>query len=101
MNAALNIYKRPDAVRVFLDPGRRPYFPLVEIPDTLNLSAGDRARERGRGRAHAGHAHRELVTTGRPCYSISTYPFSNSIQNLRVDIKDSTCLCDRILFPER
>lgn len=44
MKAALNVFKGPNAVRDFLDPGRQPYLPLVEIPETLNRFAGDRVR---------------------------------------------------------
>jgi cysteine synthase len=40
----LNVFKGPDAVRDFLDPGKQPYLPLVEIPEILNPFAGDRVR---------------------------------------------------------
>jgi cysteine synthase len=40
----LNVFKGPNAVRDFLDPGKQPYLPLVEIPHTLNPFAGDRVR---------------------------------------------------------
>jgi len=41
---ALNVFKGSNAVRDFLDPGKHPYLPLVEIPETLNPFAGDRVR---------------------------------------------------------
>ncbi len=44
MPPTLNVFKGPNAVRNFLDPGRQPYLPLVEIPDALNPFAGDRVR---------------------------------------------------------
>jgi cysteine synthase A len=44
MTKPLNVFKGPNAVRDFLDPGRLPYLPLVEIPGTLNPFAGDRVR---------------------------------------------------------
>jgi hypothetical protein len=44
MKKALNVFKGPNAVRDYLDPGRQPYLPLVEIPGTLNPFAGDRVR---------------------------------------------------------
>jgi cysteine synthase len=44
MPAALNVFKGSNAVRDFLDPGRQPYLPLVEIPDALNPFAVDRVR---------------------------------------------------------
>lgn len=44
MAKMLNVFKGPNAVRDFLDPGKQPYLPLVEIPETLNPFAGDRVR---------------------------------------------------------
>jgi cysteine synthase A len=44
MAKALNVFKGPNAVRDYLDPGKQPYLPMVEIPDTLNPFAGDRVR---------------------------------------------------------
>jgi len=44
MTKALNVFKGANAVRDFLDPGKQPYLPMVEIPDTLNPFAGDRVR---------------------------------------------------------
>ena len=44
MSKALNVFKGANAVRDFLDPGKQPYLPLVEIPDTLNPFAEDRVR---------------------------------------------------------
>lgn len=44
MAKALNVFKGPNAVRDYLDPGKQPYLPMVEIPDTLNPFACDRVR---------------------------------------------------------
>jgi len=44
MTKMLNVFKGPNAVRDFLDPGKQPYLPLVEIPQTLNPFAADRVR---------------------------------------------------------
>ena len=44
MTKMLNVFKGPNAVRDFLDPGKQPYLPLVEIPQTLNPFAVDRVR---------------------------------------------------------
>ncbi len=39
-----NVFSGPDAVRDFLDPGKLPYSPLVELPAALNPLAGDGVR---------------------------------------------------------
>jgi cysteine synthase len=44
MKQPLNVFKGPNALRDFLDPGKQPYYPLVQIPDMLNPYAGDRVR---------------------------------------------------------
>ena len=44
MKQSLNVFKGPNALRDFLDPGKQPYFPLVQIPDSLNPYARDRVR---------------------------------------------------------
>ncbi len=40
----LNVFKGPDALRDYLDPGKHPNLPLVELPASLNPFAGDRVR---------------------------------------------------------
>ncbi len=44
MRSTLNVFKGRNAVRDFLNPGRQPYLPLVQVPDLLNPFAGDRVR---------------------------------------------------------
>ncbi len=40
----LNIFKGKQAIRDFLDPSKGAYYPLVEIPDSLNPFNGDKVR---------------------------------------------------------
>ncbi len=44
MENRLNVFEGPDAVRNFLDPGKLPNLPLVELPASFNPHAGDRVR---------------------------------------------------------
>ncbi len=44
MKNQLNVFKGPDAIKSFLDPGQYPYVPLVELPASLNPFAGERIR---------------------------------------------------------
>ena len=44
MDNQLNVFAGPDAVRDFLDPGKLPNLPLVELPDSLNPYTGDQVR---------------------------------------------------------
>jgi len=44
MNDHLNVFAGPDAVRDYLDPGKLPNLPLVELPASLNPLAGERVR---------------------------------------------------------
>jgi len=44
MVPALNVFKGRHSVRDFLDPGKHPYLPLVEIPPQLNPFLADRVR---------------------------------------------------------
>jgi len=39
-----NVFEGPSAIRDFLDPGRIPYLPLVELPKELNPFTGDGVR---------------------------------------------------------
>lgn len=40
----MNIFKGEHAIRDFLDPGKGAYYPLVEIPDSLNPFNGERVK---------------------------------------------------------
>ena len=40
----LNVFKGKHALRDFLDPGKHPYLPMVELPPELNPLAADRVR---------------------------------------------------------
>ncbi len=44
MQNQLNIFEGPDAIKTFLDPGKFPYLPLVELPSTLNPYTDDNVR---------------------------------------------------------
>jgi cysteine synthase A len=44
MDNQLNVFAGPDAVRDYLDPGKLPNLPLVELPDSLNPYTGDQVR---------------------------------------------------------
>jgi cysteine synthase len=44
MKSALNVFTGRHSVRNFLDPGKHPYLPLVEIPPELNPFLADRVR---------------------------------------------------------
>ena len=44
MGNQLNVFEGPGAVRDFLDPGKLPNLPLVELPASLNPYASDRVR---------------------------------------------------------
>lgn len=44
MSDHLNVFEGPDAIRDFLDPGKLPNLPLVELPAPLNPYAGERVR---------------------------------------------------------
>ena len=44
MQNQMNVFEGPEAVRDFLDPGKLPYVPLVELPAALNPFAEDRVR---------------------------------------------------------
>ncbi len=44
MKTTLNVFKGRHAVRDFLDPGKHPYLPLVELPPEFNCFLADRVR---------------------------------------------------------
>ena len=44
MAKELNVFKGPEAIKSFLDPGEFPYLPMVELPESLNPFAGDGVR---------------------------------------------------------
>ncbi len=44
MKSSLNVFKGRHSVRDFLNPGKHPYLPLVEIPPELNPFLADRVR---------------------------------------------------------
>ena len=44
MEKQLNVFAGPDAVKDFLDPGKFPYLPLVELPAAFNPFARDGVR---------------------------------------------------------
>ncbi len=44
MKTMMNVFKGRHAVRDFLDPGKHPYLPLVELPPELNPFLADRVR---------------------------------------------------------
>ena len=44
MATNLNVFKGKQALRDFLNPGKHPYLPLVELPPQLNPLAADRVR---------------------------------------------------------
>jgi len=44
MSDQLNVFEGPDALKDFLDPGKFPYLPLVELPQALNPFAPDGVR---------------------------------------------------------
>jgi cysteine synthase A len=44
MQNQMNVFKGPDSMREFLNPGRIPYVPLVELPTELNPFTGDGVR---------------------------------------------------------
>jgi len=44
MGERLNIFEGPEAIRDFLDPGKLPPLPLVELPASLNPYAGEGVR---------------------------------------------------------
>ena len=44
MQYKLNVFEGPDAIKTFLNPGKFPYVPLVELPAALNPLAGEKIR---------------------------------------------------------
>jgi cysteine synthase len=44
MHTSKNVFKGPEAIKDFMDPGKLPYVPLVEIPQALNPFADDGVR---------------------------------------------------------
>ncbi|MCP4767856.1 MAG: hypothetical protein GY916_01185 [Gammaproteobacteria bacterium] len=44
MNNKMNVFDGPDALRDFLNPGKHPNLPLVELPAKLNPFAADNIR---------------------------------------------------------
>lgn len=40
----LNVFSGPDSIRDYLNPGKLPYLPLVEVPEHLNPFRGDGVR---------------------------------------------------------
>ena len=64
MTKMLNVFKGPDAVRNFLDPGKHPYLPLVEVPQTLNPFAADRVRIFAKLMSHSPLANVKAVLVG-------------------------------------
>jgi len=44
MQNKMNVFEGPTSIRDFLDPGRLPYLPLVELPAELNPFTGENVR---------------------------------------------------------
>ena len=44
MQKQLNVFEGPEAIKSFLDPGKFPYVPMVELPASLNPLAGEDVR---------------------------------------------------------
>ena len=44
MKSSLNVFKGRNSIRDFLDPGKHPFLPLVELPPELNPFHADRVR---------------------------------------------------------
>jgi len=44
MQNQMNVFKGPDSMREFLNPGRLSYLPMVELPKELNPFAGENVR---------------------------------------------------------
>ena len=43
-----NVFSGPEAIKDFLNPGKLPYVPLVELPESLNPFLGDGVRIQGK-----------------------------------------------------
>ena len=44
MQNKMNVFEGPEALRDFLNPGKHPNLPLVELPAKLNPFATDKVR---------------------------------------------------------